>query len=112
MIEVNFYRRKTFFVTAVQVTEENMKDVADWCAGKVVHTASDKKFIKVDVKRALSPRQKQAFVGDWVLSNGKGFKVYTKSAFERNFELDEDEVRDGLVSVTVGVVPPQVASSE
>ena len=106
MFEVNIFRRKTFFVTAVQVTKENMSDVAEWCNGTLTQKG-DNSFIKVNVKRALSRRQTEAHVDDWVLSNGVGFKVYTPTAFANNFELDEGSEYNiqGVISTTVGVVP-------
>ena len=78
------YVRKPFFVEAVQVTLENMAAVATWCEGKVI--VDTPPYIKVKVKRPLAERQTRAFVGDWVLSSGNGYKVYTQSSFEKNFE--------------------------
>lgn len=85
------FRRKSFPVQAVQVTPENMKQVAKWCAGKIMqdgekegHLSRD--YIKVRVAYPINERQTQAFLGDWVLKSGKSFKVYTNSAFEKSFE--------------------------
>lgn len=90
MIEINQYARKPFIVEAVQVSEENMFDAARWCKGEVRASNSDAegKHIKVHVKRPLNARQTKAFVGDWILSAGTGFKVYTNDAFLKNFEPD------------------------
>ena len=78
------YVRKPFFVDAVQVTLDNIAAVATWCDGKVI--VDTPPYIKVKVKRPLAERQTRAFVGDWVLSSGNGYKVYTQSSFEKNFE--------------------------
>lgn len=78
------YIRKPFFVDAVQVTAENMAEAANWCEGKVIIDTPP--YIKVRVKRPLAERQTRAFVGDWILSSGNGFKVYTQSSFDKNFE--------------------------
>lgn len=93
MIELNKYTRIAFHVDAVQVTNENLGDVADWCGGEVRTAQNDgvdapkgAAFIKVRVKRPLTPRQTRAFVGDWVLYAGTGFKVYTDNAFKKCFE--------------------------
>jgi hypothetical protein len=92
MIETSKYVRKPFYVDAVQVSAENMNDVAAWCSGDI--QASDKsKFIKVDVAKPISERQTMAFAGDWILSAGPGFKVYTNRAFQNSFEA----VNDGMV---------------
>jgi hypothetical protein len=84
------YIRKPFEVDAVQVTADNMQEVADWCSGTIV-VEKDKQdklqqFIKVNAVNVTSDRQTQAFVGDWVLSNGNGYKVYTNKAFSRTFD--------------------------
>lgn len=86
------YVRKPFEIDAVQVTRENIHDVAKWCDGDLHlvrpvddDTAAD--FIKVNVNRPLNERQTKAFVGDWVLRMGTSFKVYTDHAFTKSFEL-------------------------
>lgn len=91
MIKTNKFARKPFYVDAVQVTAENMEAVAEWCMGDVQTTvkpegAAEEQYIKVRVHRPLTERQTKAFVGDWVLYAGTGFKVYTPRAFEKSFE--------------------------
>lgn len=94
------YARKPSFVEAVQVTAENMPEVANWCSGQIVlpegklgvTTAEDyaKGHIKVKVFRPQNERQTKAFVGDWVLRVRKeSFKVYTNEAFERSYDSTE-----------------------
>ena len=89
MIETTTYVRKPFEVEAVEVTEENIEEVKDWCQG-YLDTETDKRlFIKVKVARALNERQTKAYSGDWVLYAGTGFKVYTAKAFHRTFEKQQ-----------------------
>lgn len=89
------YRRKTFSVEAIQVTEDNMDAVANWCQGKVLANRGEsgegnaRFFVKVPVKRPLNDRQSRAYVGDWVLEARSGFKVYTQRAFDGCFEPAE-----------------------
>lgn len=84
------YVRKPFEVEAVQVTEENLTEIADWCDGDIRHTADKVPFVKVQVARPLTSRQTRAFVGDWILFAGRGFKVYTSKAFEGAFDKSEE----------------------
>lgn len=94
-LKVEKYTRNSFDVDAVQVTEENMALLADWCGGsiiKVQETQEDalvdlppKRYISVPVVRPLSTRQTQAYVGDWVLWADKGFKVYGQKPFSKSF---------------------------
>lgn len=112
------YARKPFYVDAIQVTLENVFEVAEWCQGDVVDLldGNDEKadaYIKVRVHRPLNERQTKAYVGDWVLYAGTGYKVYTKKAFEASFETvkvytEEDAQRhlDGAKDVQAEVVQP------
>ena len=84
------YTRKSFDVDAVQVTAENMSEVADWCNGTIVENEQGN-YIKVKIHRPLSERQTRAFAGDWVLFAQNGFKVYTPKAFENGFVLVPSE---------------------
>lgn len=80
------YARKPFYVDAVRVTEENIDEVIEWCAGEKLTDAEEGVYVKVRVHRPLTERQTKAFVGDWVLYAGTGFKVYTPKAFDKSFE--------------------------
>ena len=89
-MEPRNYVRKPFVVEAVQVTEENLQQVEQWCDGSTqTEPRGDEgrsvTWINVDVRNPLTKRQTQAFVGDWVLKGKRGFKVYTDKAFGENF---------------------------
>lgn len=86
MIETTMYVRKPFEVEAVQVTEENLELVSEWCRG-MIHNEPAARYIKVNVARPLNVRQTKAYPGDWVLFANNGFKVYTDKAFEKTFDL-------------------------
>lgn len=92
MIETHTFARLPFHVKAVQVTNDNMAEVAAWCQGEIKilvdeeTNATKDRWIKVKVRRPENERQTHAFVGDWVLFAGAGFKVYTNKAFEKSFE--------------------------
>lgn len=80
------FARKPFYIDAVRVSEANISEIAEWCGGDV-HCGEDaEQFVKVKVHRPLTERQTQAFIGDWVLFSGNGFKVYTSKAFDKSFE--------------------------
>lgn len=88
MPEIHTYQRKTFDVQAVQVTIENMEEVADWCKGtieSVSRTRQGNPYIKVPVRN--SQNTDLAFVHDWVVMNPAGnFQVYKKRSFLGVFE--------------------------
>jgi hypothetical protein len=92
------YIRKPFAVDAIEVTRENIREVARWCGGKVErHRRRDygyregfDQYIKVEVRKPLSERQTRAYYGDWILAAEQGtstsFKVYTQPAFSASFQ--------------------------
>jgi hypothetical protein len=95
--------RKPFVVEAIQVTPQNMREVSKWCRGQIRNVdglevggdAGKKvKAIKVPVKRPLSERQTLAIVGDWVVAQGSGHKVYTQRAFEGSYERYIEQMMD------------------
>lgn len=92
MIEPQTYFRKPVPVKVLQVTDENMRDVARWCGGKIqtAKKRGDKpaaSYIQVQVLRAMNARHTRAFVGDWVLfMEGSGFKVFPDDAFQKSYE--------------------------
>lgn len=85
MLETMKYVRKPFYIDAVQVTAQNLQDVAAWATGEV-RTDTDGQYVKVRVYRPLNDRQTKAYLGDWVLYAGTGFKVYNDKAFKNSFE--------------------------
>ena len=95
VIETTKYVRKPFYIEAVRVTAENMDEVAKWARG-TIHVDGEERYIKIKVHRPLNIRQTQAFVGNWVLSAGTGFKVFTAKAFAENFELVEKPIPAGV----------------
>lgn len=86
MLEIGKYVRKPFHIDAVRVTDENIGEVASWASGEVRTDSDGSKYVKVRVHHPLNPRQTQAYVGDWVLFAGTGYKVYTPKAFTNSFE--------------------------
>lgn len=85
------YVRKPFLADAIQVTAENMEELAQWCGGSIQtekrgHGKPDARYIKVDVKSPLNDRQTKAYGDDWLVFSKGGFKVYTNRAFHACFE--------------------------
>lgn len=98
------FSHKPSFVDAALVTEENMKEVAEWCNGTILTFDETEKvknveYIKVRVQHPISQRQTKAFVGDFVLYGGKSFKVYPEGAFHRTFDSVFLENADGPVEI-------------
>ena len=92
MLQTDKYVRKPFYINAIQVTPELMRDIAEWCSGAVETTPKGDDYIRVRVHRPLYERQTKAFVGDWVLYSNNGYKVYTDKAFNATFEKAQSEL--------------------
>ena len=79
------YLTKQREVEAVQVTDENMFDVARWCGGSVT-TKNGSTYIAVDSFRPQNQRQKEGHVDDWIVKQGTSFKVFLPAPFQFGFE--------------------------
>lgn len=96
-LEIGRATRKSFEVTYVRVTAENIAAVAKWCNGEVLGDRATgntpaRPYIKVRVAMAKNERQTKAYVGDYVLYAGTGYKVYPSRAFALGFDIvPEDE---------------------
>ena len=110
-VAVEVWQRKPFFVEAVQVTEENIEAIAEWCNGRLTPIKNEGNgnpvsFIKVHVKNPMTARQTKAFVNDWVLRSGDSFKVYKHESFLKVFDkTDFTEVPQEDVSVFTAIDP-------
>jgi hypothetical protein len=89
-MEIKKARRKSFDVDYVEVTDENMVEVAAWCGGRVVAANGEvAAHIHVSDKNTMNSRQKKAYVGDLVLRQGTSFKSFTQKSFKRSFDPTE-----------------------
>jgi hypothetical protein len=97
------YERKAFVVEAVQVTAENMTEVAEWCKGEILDCPPKYKrngkgqYIKVPISvpptTQFQERHAMAIVDDCVVfgqfgARGRdGWKIYQPRAFEMSFDV-------------------------
>ena len=88
-MKITKFARKSFQVEGVQVTAENINEVAEWCGGDIRYRRGNKTpedmYIYVNVVRPLNERQKRAYLGNWVLKSDRGWKVFTENAFNESF---------------------------
>lgn len=96
MMEIKKYLKRPFEVQAVQVSADNIYEVAKWCQGDL-DSIRNEKYIKVRVLHAANERQTQAYIGDWVLYAGTSYRVYTDKAFGKGFlPVEEPEEQKQL----------------
>lgn len=103
-VKLEKFVRKQFPVEAVQVTAENMEEIAKWCKGTIESTDSSiaeqlnkpvQTWIRIDTLKPIDDRQTQAFVGDWVVVFNRGYKIYKNNAMNNSFDkVAEEKVKD------------------
>lgn len=75
-------------VDAIQVTLDNIEQVADWCHGEIrLNSFNGWKYIELEVSHPTGRRTAKAFPGDWIVTVKGSFKVYNNRAFESTFDL-------------------------
>lgn len=108
-VETAKFVRKPFTVDAVQVTRDNMEQVAEWCQGTIVtkdpQSGEDiTPYIQVRVLRPLREKQTKAYPTNWVLYAGSGYKIYTDKAFKATFDAmiqDDPNYGEKLVGANI-----------
>lgn len=102
-IQPQKYRSIPFVVEAIQVTVDNMQEVAEWSGGETMIEKQGGRlvsFVKVEVRNPMTERQTKAFVGDWVLKSETGVKTYSQRAFPKRFERTPMLRQSDLEAVT------------
>lgn len=114
-------RRKAFDIEFVEVTEGNIKEVAEW-SGHVVEGEGKDQFIRLNDKAAMNTRQTKAFIGDIVVRSldTKSFKSFGKKSFAKSFDeivahgekLDRDAITGQFVTEKYAEEHPDTTVTE
>jgi hypothetical protein len=105
--ETSAYQRKPFRVQAIQVTDDNLTDLAEWCGGwvKLEEDGFDtfKSYVDVPIAKPAGRYRLQrvrAYVGDWLvrLTEDNVFKIYKTRSFLEIFEevASEEKMLDSI----------------
>lgn len=99
-INAGSYMRKSFGCEAIQVTVENMHEVAIWCGGLIKDArdlprwTGDKaaSYIEVPIvpSKTRTFKPNQAFAGCWVLHTDQGWIVYSRKGFPMAFNKTDE----------------------
>jgi uncharacterized protein involved in type VI secretion and phage assembly len=104
-MEPSAYQRKPFRVQAIQVTDDNLTELAEWCGGEVRLEEDGfdafKSYVDVPIAKPAGRYRLQrvrAYVGDWLvrLTEDNVFKIYKTRSFLEIFEevlTDVDEYK-------------------
>lgn len=91
-MDIKQYDRKPFTVDAVQVTPQNVAEVAEWVGGEVVTVPTRMVGTTVDMPAVKVPgkgekgKDETAQVGSYIVGRKGSFRVYKIQAFEATFE--------------------------
>jgi|ERR1044072_6082835 hypothetical protein len=84
-METILVARRTFKGNAVQITEDNIYELAKWCGGRVDDYQYPFPRLLIEVRRGAC-RQIQGRYGDWLMEVGLGFYIYSNKKFREQFE--------------------------
>jgi len=94
-------------VEAVQVTADNMIEVAQWCGG-TTGMADSVPFVRIRAQRHTPVQFTRALEGYWVVKLNKNYRVYSDDSFNRSFNL---VVRDDVGTPLYDQVLSEVQSA-
>lgn len=88
-MEMQDFVRKPFVVSAVEITDENIAELAE-LVGELRHKEDGTPFIQVN--RRLVPNVFRAYPGFWVTQMGDNVRCYSKKIFLDQFLLMDEEL--------------------
>lgn len=87
-MEFTYFVRRPFAVEAVEITLDNMEEVAKLIG--TVRRKSDSLYIAIDGR--LVPNVKRAYVGWWLTRLADNYRVYSPKLFKAEFIDYEDSI--------------------
>lgn len=85
-MELTTYVRKPFVIEAVEITKENMEEIAEHM-GTYKVKADGTPYIQID--RKLVPNVYRAYIGFWMTMMGDNIRCYSERVFKEQF-IDSD----------------------
>lgn len=82
--------RKPFTVEAVQVTPENIAEIAEFVGELATREEDGTVYIKVNKKKI--PNVFQVFVGYWVTKMGSNIRCYSPKVFAQQFTENTEDI--------------------
>lgn len=118
-MEFKPFARRPFIIEAVQVTKDNIEEIAALGVGTVCTSSAGVPFIKVD--RNVVPHVSRVYIGFWFTRTDRGqIRCYAKKVFDTQYaELDDAAyfalnpyMRDDKKADDVPEPPPVETASE
>ncbi len=110
-MEFNTFVRKPFAVEAIEITEDNMAEIAP-IIGTIRHKENGSPYIAVN--RRLVPNLFRVYPGFWVTKMGEGENVrcYSKRVFEQQFVQTTPEINAWISYLNEGKASEEKVTSE
>jgi hypothetical protein len=84
---MNKYRKKPFVIKAVQLSDNNIEEVAKWCDGIIVHDLLKKMVRGIEIPTLEGDML--ATIGDYIIKGIKGeFYPCKPDIFEASYEIE------------------------
>ncbi|MET0786257.1 MAG: hypothetical protein ABWY25_06085 [Paenisporosarcina sp.] len=90
-VELTTFVRKPFTVEAVEITEENINELAEFI-GTVRTKDNGSPYIQVD--RRLVPNVFRVYPGFWMTKMGDNIRCYSKRIFKEQFVETTSDIED------------------
>jgi hypothetical protein len=104
-MDTTTYLRRPFYIEAVEITAENIEEVAK-LVGEIRHN-DDGPYIQVN--RDILPNMHQVYIGFFMTKMGKNIRCYSPELFREQFTPKTDAI-DEWVSFVNKDVEPRVAN--
>ena len=92
-MEFNDFVRKPFVVEAVEVTTENISEIAEF-VGTLQSKADGTPFIQVDRKKI--PNVYRVYPGFWMTRMGDNIRCYSRRVFTEQFVRMTPDIQDAV----------------
>lgn len=104
-MKTNFttFVRKPFVVEAVEITEDNIEEVANY-VGDLRHKEDGTPYILVD--RRLVPNVERVYPGYFMTKMGENVRCYSRRIFKEQFMVQTEQIKpwvDFMVAADAGV---------
>jgi hypothetical protein len=96
-MEFTEYVRKPFTVEAVEITEENLYEAAEFI-GTIRKTDEGRTYIQVD--RRLIPNVDRVYPGFWMTRIGGNVRCYSAKIFKEQFTKSTPEIQAWITHIS------------
>lgn len=108
-VELTSFVRKPFIVEAVEITTDNIADIAE-LVGTLRGKGTGQPYIQVD--RRLVPNVFKVYPGFWMTKMGDNIRCYSNHIFRSQFVENNDQIKGLLEEIGTEPVKPSENGSD